>query len=667
MGPRLFRALLLRVADAPAESDADLLRRFAERRDEPAFAELVRRYGGLVWGQCRNLLPSEADAEDAFQATFLALARRPGAVRAAVGPYLHGVAYRVCLNARRLAGRRKRREVASATSEAERPVADSAWDAALAAVHAELHRLPESQREAFVLCVLEGRGLTDAAGHLGVKLGTLSARLSRAKQTLMDRLAAQGVVAGVVAVAALAPASATAALMEKAVQSAVGAAPEAVLALTHGVTTMATKFKLLAAAVLLACGLGLGVGSGWVANAQDNPKPVLQDKVAEAQARLKALLDEEKALRLRAEKAEREAKEQEARVRQARDKAEDRLRAEEDLEQAALKEKLAKAQAELERKLKDLPVAEFRYLHLTADLPLTVKEFEKQVKTMETDGYVFVGSVPMLADKKMPRGVVAETVVPTLVFRKAKAADKTADLRDYQQQLLLRYEDQKNADLQLRKRWEDLKTQQDQLQDQAKLSQAMEQKLRAEIAALEEQLKRNPIAVAPGGGAKAATIPEKQFSVKFDNLPWPKVLDWLAVELNLTLVDAGKDAPTGTCTLKLDRKVSAGELIDLLNEALAQQKRVLIRGEQTLRVQSTDKPAQASASVELGQKAAELAKAIAALAEKKFDGRKGALRLSVNGTVLGMQGDADAVKWAADLIGSLKGTPGSPLTPASGR
>ena len=115
MGPRLFHALLHGAAAAPPESDAELLGRFAATHDEPAFVELVRRHGGLVWGQCRQFFPSEADAEDAFQATFLALARRPDAVRTAVGPYLHGVAYRVCLNARRLAGRRKKHEVASAT------------------------------------------------------------------------------------------------------------------------------------------------------------------------------------------------------------------------------------------------------------------------------------------------------------------------------------------------------------------------------------------------------------------------------------------------------------------------------------------------------------------------------------------------------------------------
>ena len=519
MGPRLFHALLQRASAAP-ESDAELLRRFAATRDEPAFAELVRRYGGLVWGQCRNLLPNEADAEDAFQATFLALAQRPGAVRAAVGPYLHGVAYRVCLNARRVAGRRKRREVAAATSEAERPVADSAWDAALAAVHAELHRLPDPQRVAFVLCVLEGRGLTDAAAHLGVKLGTLSARLSRAKQALMDRLAAKGVLAGMAAVAALAPAGVTAALVEKAVQSAVGAAvvPDVVLSLTHGVTTMATKFKLLAAAVLLACGLGLGVGSGWVATAQDKPKDEAPKPYLLPQA---------------------EAKYHDLRLKL--------LQAQAELEQARLEAQGGEAK----------PVAvkpEFKYVPLTGDGVMSAKDFEKVVAENETDGYTFVGSVPLAGRKFLNK--IAEEAFPTLVFRKKPAAEKPTtakDLQDYQQRLWFRYNELKQAELPLKEQWGPLAAQKAQLEAQA-------EKLRAEIKVLE--------------AAMAAKTPAA-------------------------------------------------------------------------------KPEQATATVDLGPKAAELSKAILALADKKFAGRKDALRLIVSGTAMDIRGDADAVKWVAALIDGL--------------
>ncbi len=291
--------LVLRQAAAAgrsAGSDADLLRRFAGDRDEAAFAELVRRHGRLVWALCRNLLPNEADADDAFQATFLALARSAGSVRdgGRVGPWLHGVAYRVCLKAKRAAARRRRREEATAPKEAARPVADSAWDAALAAVHEEVCRLPESLRVPFVLCCLEGKGTTEAAELLGWKLGTLSGRLTRAKDALIARLAARGLPAAVVGAAAVAGGSASGGVPAAVVGRTAEllqpgyAVSSSILSLSQGVTGMAVhRTKLLAAAVLLAGGLTAGVGSGWLAAAAaqlpakpDNP-PVANPTRAE--------------------------------------------------------------------------------------------------------------------------------------------------------------------------------------------------------------------------------------------------------------------------------------------------------------------------------------------------------------------------------------------------
>jgi RNA polymerase sigma factor (sigma-70 family) len=288
--------LVLRQAAAvgrPSESDADLLRRFAAERDEAAFAELVRRHGRLVWALCRNLLPSEADADDAFQATFLALARSPGSVRdgGRVGPWLHGVAYRVCLKSRRAAARRRKRERVAAAVEADRPVADSAWDTALAAVHEEVCRLPESQRVPFVLCCLEGTSVTEAATQLGWKLGTLSARLTRAKQTLIDRLTGRrlpAAVAGAVAVTGgVSSADIPASLVARTAELAFAAGPvsQTILSLAHGVTGMTLYRTKLLAVVLLAGGLTAGLGSGWLATAvaqqadkPGEPKPAAQNK-----------------------------------------------------------------------------------------------------------------------------------------------------------------------------------------------------------------------------------------------------------------------------------------------------------------------------------------------------------------------------------------------------
>src|SRR5947209_13014499 len=107
MAGRQLNTLLryLRRVAAPAAgglSDADLLGRFADGRDEAAFEALVWRHGPLVYGVCRRILGHAQDTEDAFQASFLILARKAGAVRrrAAIGPWLYRVAQRVALRTR---------------------------------------------------------------------------------------------------------------------------------------------------------------------------------------------------------------------------------------------------------------------------------------------------------------------------------------------------------------------------------------------------------------------------------------------------------------------------------------------------------------------------------------------------------------------------------------
>src|SRR5262245_49086951 len=267
---RSFLDSVLRGAEALAARDPvgtlpdpELLRRFAAARDQTAFAMLVRRHGPLVWGVCRNLLPRDADAEDAFQATFLALVRGATSVRRAeaLGGWLHGVAYRVAMRARRTAVRRKRRETVVAVAETDAPVADAAWDELQAAVHEEVCRLPDKLRLPFVLCTLQGRAQRDAADQLGWKIGTLSGRLTLARQRLLDRLARRGVPSAALAVGAVAgAASAPAHLCALTLQTAL--APEraspVVLSLARGVTLMA-RTKLIVAGVLIAGALTTGL------------------------------------------------------------------------------------------------------------------------------------------------------------------------------------------------------------------------------------------------------------------------------------------------------------------------------------------------------------------------------------------------------------------------
>ena len=112
LGPTLRE--VCRLAEAlrlEGTSDAELLRRFLADRDEAAFHGILHRHGPMVLGVCRAVLRDAAKVEDAFQATFLALARDPGAIRAALGSWLHGVAYRTALKARAADARRRERAV----------------------------------------------------------------------------------------------------------------------------------------------------------------------------------------------------------------------------------------------------------------------------------------------------------------------------------------------------------------------------------------------------------------------------------------------------------------------------------------------------------------------------------------------------------------------------
>jgi RNA polymerase sigma factor (sigma-70 family) len=260
---RSIQAVLRSLAkSAPSQSDAELLRQFISERDERAFTALVHRHGRLVWAVCRHLTRSDADADDAFQATFLVLIRNAAKVRdpAKLSSWLHGVAYKVCAKSRDASRRRIEREQAIALHQRNgEAVADSAWDRALAAAHEEVARLPEKLRAPFVLCCLEGVSVTDAAEQLGCKLSALSARLVRAKNALQARLEVRGVTIGVaaatVAVTAGSAGSVPAAALANAacLAHAGSAVPNSILQLSQGVMAMSIgKTKLIAAGLIVA-------------------------------------------------------------------------------------------------------------------------------------------------------------------------------------------------------------------------------------------------------------------------------------------------------------------------------------------------------------------------------------------------------------------------------
>src|SRR5665213_4033431 len=148
-------------------NDRQLLERFSSQRDQDAFSTLVSRYGPLVFGVCQRVLSHRQDAEDAFQQTFLILARKAGALNQPdrLPAWLHGVAYRVA----RQAAARRRPSGALPFAETPTPSAgpeeEAAWRELRRLLDAELQRLSSSCRSALVLCYLEGMTRDEAAQH----------------------------------------------------------------------------------------------------------------------------------------------------------------------------------------------------------------------------------------------------------------------------------------------------------------------------------------------------------------------------------------------------------------------------------------------------------------------------------------------------------------------
>jgi RNA polymerase sigma factor (sigma-70 family) len=184
--------LATRAAGLGQRTDAQLLADVRATRDPAAFEALVRRHGPLVLAACRAVLRDEAAAEDAFQAAFVALYQSAPAIRSSsVAGWLFRVARWAALRARRSAERRAKYE-RSATPR-ETASVDSSWREAVAALHEELDRLPDVDRQPLILCYLEGLSRDEAARRLGWTLNEVRGRLERSRGRLRKRLQKRGI------------------------------------------------------------------------------------------------------------------------------------------------------------------------------------------------------------------------------------------------------------------------------------------------------------------------------------------------------------------------------------------------------------------------------------------------------------------------------------------
>jgi RNA polymerase sigma factor (sigma-70 family) len=270
----------------PGLSDGQLLARFAWQRDESAevaFAALVHRHGPMVLRVCRQIVGDLHAAEDAFQATFLVLARRAGAVRRPelLGNWLHGVALRTAREARLRNDRRRRHELTggedladSVPGKWDRPERAVADREELEVLHDEVSRLPERYRTAVVLCELEGLNYQEAALRMQCPVGTVGVRLRRARERLRVRLARRGLAPSAAILGALAGAEGAsvgmpAALVSTTAEAAAvfastGLASGSVGALARAALRNVATARLKSAARSLLA-VGAGVALGWFA------------------------------------------------------------------------------------------------------------------------------------------------------------------------------------------------------------------------------------------------------------------------------------------------------------------------------------------------------------------------------------------------------------------
>ncbi|MGH7172231.1 MAG: sigma-70 family RNA polymerase sigma factor, partial [Gemmataceae bacterium] len=244
----------------------------------------------MVLGVCRRILRDPHDADDAFQATFLVLVRKADSVspREMVGNWLYGVAQTTAVRARAAKAKRRSRERQMVNLPERETVPNDRQDDLHELLDEELARLPDKYRVPIVLCDLEGRTRREVARQLKIPEGTLSSRLTTARQMLAKRLIRHGLaVSGGGLAAALSPSAASACVPVSLVSSTVKAATFAaagqtatgiisvqVAALTQGVlkAMFLTKLKTIVGGMLVVASLCGAAGLIYPTRAAEQPK-----------------------------------------------------------------------------------------------------------------------------------------------------------------------------------------------------------------------------------------------------------------------------------------------------------------------------------------------------------------------------------------------------------
>jgi RNA polymerase sigma factor (sigma-70 family) len=241
-------------------TDGQLLYRFAARGDQASFAILVQRHGPMVLGVCRRILHHDQDTEDAFQATFVILARKASGISKhnSVASWLYKVAYRIALRARAAKARRRNQESQTLPRSADNGLGDLVQRELRQVLDEEVQRLPEKYRTPILLCYLQGQTNEEAAELLQCPTGTIKIRLLRGREILRKRLVRRGLALSVTALLGhalvdMARAAVPQPLIHGTVQVAAGtgALAPAVARLVEGTLRWMCMAKLKVAAIVL--------------------------------------------------------------------------------------------------------------------------------------------------------------------------------------------------------------------------------------------------------------------------------------------------------------------------------------------------------------------------------------------------------------------------------